>query len=211
MEQSIMPFIYKKLDYQKTQIDAVIKLLEDGNTVPFIARYRKENTGSLDEVAIRDIEETYDYVLKLETRKEEILRLIEEQGKLTDELREQIIKADQQQKLEDLYRPYKQKKRTKATIAKEHGLEPLAKFLWTFSDADVEQEAKGYLSEDVVDVNAALLGAHEIIAEEVSDQPEYREWIRNFTRKFGMIHTEKKEKMLWMKKPYMKCIMIIRK
>lgn len=193
MEQSIMPFIYKKLDYQKTQIDAVIKLLEDGNTVPFIARYRKENTGSLDEVAIRDIEETYDYVLKLETRKEEILRLIEEQGKLTDELREQIIKADQQQKLEDLYRPYKQKKRTKATIAKEHGLEPLAKFLWTFSDADVEQEAKGYLSEDVVDVNAALLGAHEIIAEEVSDQPEYREWIRNFTRKFGMIHTEKKK------------------
>lgn len=110
MEKTIMPFIYQKLSYKKTQIDAVIKLLEDGNTVPFIARYRKENTGSLDEVAIRDIEETYEYVTKLEVRKEEVLRLIEEQGKLTEELKQAIQQADQQQKLEDLYRPYKQKK-----------------------------------------------------------------------------------------------------
>ncbi|WP_088809179.1 MULTISPECIES: Tex family protein [Listeria] len=194
MEKSVLPFIYKKLTYKPAQIDAVIGLLEEGNTVPFIARYRKEKTGSLDEVEIRDIEETYQYITKLEARKEEVIRLIEEQGKLTEELRKQILGTDKQQTLEDLYRPFKQKKRTKATIAKEQGLLPLAEWLLTFSDGNPEEEAARYISAEnnVQTAEEALQGAHEIIAEQVSDVAEYRKWIRDFTRKFGMIVSTKK-------------------
>lgn len=194
MEKSILPFIYKNLTYKPAQIDAVISLLEEGNTVPFIARYRKEKTGSLDEVEIRDIEETYHYITKLEARKEEVIRLIDEQGKLTDELRKQIMATDKQQSLEDIYRPFKQKKRTKATIAKEQGLEPLAIQLLTFADFDPVKEAETYISteKNIQTAEETLLGAHEIIAEQVSDVAEYRKWIRDFTRKFGMITSTKK-------------------
>ncbi|EPJ1145554.1 Tex family protein [Listeria monocytogenes] len=195
MQDKIMKLVQKSLTYKPAQINAVIKLMEEGNTVPFIARYRKEMTGSLDEVEIRDIEETFEYVTKLENRKEEIIRLIDEQGKLTDELRAAIVKAEKHQALEDLYRPYKQKKRTKATIAKEKGLEPLAEWLMSFpSNADPLTEAANYISEEkeVESAEAALLGAHEIIAEQISDEPSFREWIRNFTRKFGMIESRAK-------------------
>ncbi|NVS31403.1 RNA-binding transcriptional accessory protein, partial [Listeria monocytogenes] len=181
MQDKIMKLVQKSLTYKPAQINAVIKLMEEGNTVPFIARYRKEMTGSLDEVEIRDIEETFEYVTKLENRKEEIIRLIDEQGKLTDELRAAIVKAEKHQALEDLYRPYKQKKRTKATIAKEKGLEPLAEWLMSFpSNADPLTEAANYISEEkeVESAEAALLGAHEIIAEQISDEPSFREWIR---------------------------------
>ncbi|WP_239256246.1 Tex family protein [Listeria ilorinensis] len=190
-----MQIIYRELPYAKKQIDAVIELMEEGNTVPFIARYRKERTGSLDEVAIQQIEDSYQYATKLETRKEEILRLIAEQEKLTPELEAAVVKADKHQTLEDLYRPYKQKKRTKATIAKEKGLAPLAEWLKTFPSSSLEEEASKYLSEEkgVDSVAAALDGAHEILAEEISDEPKFRVWIRNFTRKFGMIKSVVKD------------------
>ena len=116
----------------KSQVKSVISLLNEGNTVPFIARYRKEMTGALDEVQIRDIQDRWQYIQNLEQRKEEVLRIIAEQGKLTDELTLKITKAEKLQEIEDLYRPYKQKRRTKATVAKEKGLEPLAEWMLTF-------------------------------------------------------------------------------
>ncbi|WP_260444246.1 Tex family protein [Listeria rocourtiae] len=190
--EEILKLVHTSLPYRPNQINAVINLLNEGNTVPFIARYRKEMTGSLDEVEIRNIEERYAYVEKLKQRKEEILRLIEEQGKLTEELAAAIEKAEKHQALEDLYRPYKQKKRTKATIAKEKGLEPFATWLLTFPQSgDVMAEAANYISaeHEVATTEEVLLGAHEIIAEVISDEPTYRKWIREFTRKFGMMQS----------------------
>lgn len=183
--QEVVNLLQKELtDYRSKQITTVLTLLSEGNTVPFIARYRKEMTGSLDEVQIREIEERYTYLGNLEKRKEEVLRLIEEQGKLTEELAEAIQKAAKMQQVEDLYRPYKQKRRTKATIAKEKGLEPLADWLMSFpKTADVTAEAQTYVDDEkeVDSPEAALLGAHEIIAERVSDEPKFRSWIRDFT------------------------------
>ncbi|MBC2159416.1 RNA-binding transcriptional accessory protein [Listeria booriae] len=203
--EEILKLVHKSLPYRPNQINAVIELLSEGNTVPFIARYRKEMTGSLDEVEIRNIEERYTYVEKLEQRKEEILRLIEEQGKLTEELAVAIKKSEKHQALEDLYRPYKQKKRTKATIAKEKGLEPFALWLLALPQSgDVTAEATKYISADkeVVTVEDVLLGAHEIIAEVISDEPTYRKWIREFTRKFGMIQSVGKKTELDEKSVY---------
>ena len=130
------------------QAEAVIKLLEDGNTVPFIARYRKEATGSLDEVQIKSVEDRYHYIQQLEKRKEEVLRLIDEQGKLTEELTTAITRATVLQRVEDLYRPYKQKRRTKATIAKERGLEPLADKLIQFTKGDITNLAATFINEE---------------------------------------------------------------
>ncbi|MDT0110859.1 Tex family protein [Listeria booriae] len=203
--EEILKLVHKSLPYRPNQINAVIELLSEGNTVPFIARYRKEMTGSLDEVEIRNIEERYTYVEKLEQRKEEILRLIEEQGKLTEELSAAIKKSEKHQALEDLYRPYKQKKRTKATIAKEKGLEPFALWLLALPQSgDVTAEATKYISADkeVATVEDVLLGAHEIIAEVISDEPTYRKWIREFTRKFGMIQSVGKKTELDEKSVY---------
>ncbi|MBC2047440.1 Tex family protein [Listeria booriae] len=203
--EEILKLVHKSLPYRPNQINAVIELLSEGNTVPFIARYRKEMTGSLDEIEIRNIEERYTYVEKLEQRKEEILRLIEEQGKLTEELAAAIKKSEKHQALEDLYRPYKQKKRTKATIAKEKGLEPFALWLLALPQAgDVTAEATKYISADkeVATVEDVLLGAHEIIAEVISDEPTYRKWIREFTRKFGMIQSVGKKTELDEKSVY---------
>lgn len=187
--QEVVALLQKELtEYRPNQLTTVLTLLSEGNTVPFIARYRKEMTGSLDEVQIREIEERYTYLGNLEKRKEEVLRLIEEQGKLTKELAKSIQKATKMQQVEDLYRPYKQKRRTKATIAKEKGLEPLADWLLSFPvQADVTAEAEQYVdSEKEVDsAETALLGAHEIIAERVSDEPKFRTWIRDFTFKHG--------------------------
>ncbi|MEI5992004.1 S1 RNA-binding protein [Enterococcus termitis] len=196
--QEVVDLLQKELtEYRPKQLTTVLTLLSEGNTVPFIARYRKEMTGSLDEVQIREIEERYTYLGNLEKRKEEVLRLIEEQGKLTDELAKSIQKATKMQQVEDLYRPYKQKRRTKATIAKEKGLEPLADWLLSFPmQADVTAEAEKYVDaeKEVESAEAALLGAHEIIAERVSDEPKFRTWIRDFTFKHGQYVSTVKDK-----------------
>nr|WP_147535907.1 Tex family protein [Bacillus marasmi] len=180
-----------------TQVRSVINLHNEGNTVPFMARYRKEMTGALDEVQIRDIIERWQYIQNLEQRKEEVIRLIDEQGKLTPELQVQIGRATKLQEVEDLYRPYKQKRRTKATIAKEKGLEPLAEWLMTFPQTgDTEEKACEFLSEEkeVLSAEDALAGAKDIIAEWVSDDPESRKWIRQETFKHGLIETSVKDK-----------------
>lgn len=195
LNQEIIQLLEPELkQYRKGQIVKTLTLLEEGNTVPFIARYRKEMTGSLDEVQIREIEERYHYLENLEKRKQEVLRLIADQGKLTGELQNKIQIATKMQQVEDLYRPYKQKRRTKATIAKEKGLEPLAELILSFpKDADIYSEAKHYVTEEVVTPEEALQGAHEIIAEQISDEPKFRSWIRTFTSNYGMYESTVKD------------------
>lgn len=189
LNQTIIQLVQKELsDYRSKQLTTVLNLLNEGNTVPFIARYRKEMTGSLDEVQIREIEERYAYLENLEKRKTEVIRLIDEQGKLTPELEAEITQAVKMQQVEDLYRPYKQKRRTKATIAKEKGLEPLAKWLMQLTDGEVQSEAEKYIDKEkeVSSAEEALHGAHEIIAEQVSDNAKFRTWIRSYTYNKGM-------------------------
>ncbi|MDT2755096.1 Tex family protein [Enterococcus pseudoavium] len=194
LNQEIIQLLNKELtEYRPQQINVVLNLLSEGNTVPFIARYRKEMTGTLDEVQIREIEDRYNYLENLEKRKQEVLRLIDEQGKLTEELAQKIQQAVKVQKVEDLYRPYKQKRRTKATIAKENGLEPLAEYLLSFpSSGDVYAKAAEYVNEAIVNAEAALQGAHEIVAEQISDNPDFRTWIRTFTRNKGVYQSKVK-------------------
>lgn len=194
--KQILDLLTKELtNYSKKQITAVLDLLNDGNTVPFIARYRKEVTGTLDEVQIREIEERNAYLQNLEKRKADVLASIEEQGKLTPELDKEIRQAVQMQRVEDLYRPYKQKRRTKATIAKEQGLEPFAKWILTFPETELDIEAEKYLDEekDLETIEAIITGVHEIIAEYISDNPKYREWIRNYTSKNGTVVVKEKD------------------
>ncbi|MEK3889619.1 Tex family protein [Bacillus sp. FSL K6-3431] len=179
-----------ELKLAKKQVQSVIELLEEGNTVPFIARYRKEMTGALDEVQIKSILDNWQYLQNLEQRKIDVIRLIEEQGKLTEELQQEIVKAKKLQIVEDLYRPYKQKRRTKATVAKEKGLEPLAEWLLSLSDeSSVESEAKRYVSaeKEVLSAEDAIKGAQDIIAEQISDDPNIRQWVRKETFQSGKI------------------------
>ncbi|WP_153732350.1 Tex family protein [Sporosarcina obsidiansis] len=173
----------------KRQTASVIALLEEGNTVPFIARYRKEATGSLDEVQIKDIEDSYHYVKALEQRKEEVLRLIEEQGKLDDQLKAEIERATVLQRIEDLYRPYKQKRRTKAMIAIESGLEPLADQMMQQQSAAIEKAAEAFLNpeKEVHTIEEALEGAKFIIAERVSEDATMRERIRKIAWSSGRL------------------------
>ncbi|MED4017328.1 MULTISPECIES: Tex family protein [Sutcliffiella] len=195
-EQQLLQKLSHDIQIPKGQVKKVIELIEEGNTVPFIARYRKEQTGSLDEVQIRNIFEKWQYLQNIEKRKEEVLRLIEEQGKLTQELKSQIMKADKLQQVEDLYRPYKQKRRTKATVAKEKGLEPFANWLLTFPlNVKVEEEASKFLSEEkeVREVEEVIQGAKDIIAEVVSDDASFRQWIRDITFKQGVITSSVKD------------------
>lgn len=176
------------------QIEAVLAMLEEGNTVPFIARYRKEKTGSLDEEQIRAIQKEYEYGKSLQERKEDIIRLIDEKGMLTDELRKDINACDKLVDLEDIYRPFKEKKKTKATEAIRMGLEPLANLILTFPEVDdINNMALPYLNEEVLTVEDALQGAKYIIAEMVSDNADYRKWIRNYTNKNGKIVTKIKK------------------
>jgi uncharacterized protein len=191
----IIKNISTQLNLKIKQVENVIELLEQDNTVPFIARYRKEMTGALDEVQIKNIMEQWQYLQNLQKRQEEVLRLIDEQGKLTDELRMSIEKAEKLQVLEDLYRPYKQKRRTKATIAKEKGLEPLALWLFTFTSEDPLKEASNYLSEEheITTAGEALQGAQDIVSEMISDEPSYRQWIRATTFQKGKILTSVKD------------------
>ncbi len=197
LQEPILELINSELSsYRPKQIRTVLTLLSEGNTVPFIARYRKEMTGTLDEVQIREIEERYQYLVNLEKRKEEITRLIAEQEKLTDDLANSIKSAVKMQQLEDIYRPFKQKRRTKATIAKEKGLEPFANWLLSFPSAgNVYEEAADYISDEkeVLDAEAVLQGAHEIIAEKIGDEPKFRTWIRAFTFKNGVLASKAKK------------------
>lgn len=196
--QQIMNLLMQELDnrYTMKQMKTVLSLIEEGNTIPFIARYRKEMTGSLDEVAIQEILERHRFLENLETRRSEVLRLIDEQGKLTEELEREIVKATKLQQLEDLYRPYKQKRRTKATIAREKGLLPLAEWLLSLpNQAEVEAEAQKYINEEkeLTTVEDVLSGTHEIMAERISDEPKYRQWLRNFAERTGVLVTEGKQ------------------
>lgn len=193
--EQLMPLVAKELQLKESIVQEVIALLDDGNTVPFIARYRKEVTGGLDEVAIKAIQDRWAYVVQLAERKTEVIRLIDEQGKLTEELQAEIEAANQLQRIEDLYRPYRQKRRTRATIAKEKGLEPLAISIWEQSVTDLDAEAAKYFSEEaeLVSVEDVLAGANDIIAEWISDDPAYRDYIRETTWKLGKMETSVKD------------------
>lgn len=194
INQELLTLLQQDLkQYRPKQIQSVLVLLKDGNTVPFIARYRKEATGELDEVQIREIEERYHYLENLENRKEEVLRLIDEQGKLSLELKNKILQADKMQQVEDLYRPYKQKRRTKATIAKENGLAPLSKWLLNFPQDDIYDKAQTFVNDKIPTAEEALLGAHEIMAEQISDTAKFRSWIRNETFQNGCFESHVKD------------------
>ena len=189
--------IAEELAINDWQVEAVIKLLDEGNTIPFIARYRKEQHGTLDDEQLRNLYERLNYLRGLEERKEAVLKSIEEQGKLTDELKMQISEAETLVAVEDLYRPYKQKRRTRASIAKEKGLEPLAVLiLQQKADQPLEELAAAYINDekDVHSAAEAIQGACDIIAERISDEPEYRTWIRNRTRGYGSLSSDEKEK-----------------
>lgn len=189
MSKSLMELTAGRAGIGAHQTASVIALLEEGNTVPFIARYRKEATGSLDEVQIKDIEDAYQYIKALEQRKEEVLRLIEEQGKLDDALKAEIERATVLQRIEDLYRPYKQKRRTKAMIAIENGLEPLADQIMQQSPVAIETAAQAYINpeKEVLTIEDALEGAKFIIAERVSEDATMREKIRKITWASGKL------------------------
>jgi uncharacterized protein len=187
-DSDILEMIAREAEIPGSKVEKTVRLLDEGNTVPFIARYRKEVTGELDEVQIRRVEELLKYHRNLVQRKEEVLRLIGEQGKLTDELRERITGAARVTEVEDLYRPFRPKRKTRAGAAKEKGLEPLADYLQSFPrSGSLEEAARGFLSEAVPSVEEALQGAADIVAERVADDPDTRGWVRNHTRKQGWL------------------------
>ena len=192
----ILSSVADELQFKLTQIENTVKLFDEGATVPFIARYRKEVTGNLDEEQIRDVIEKVTYYRNLEKRKEEVLRLIEEQGKLTDELKKSIESAKKLQEVEDLYLPYKKKKKTKADVAKEQGLEPLSTFALlpkTTLEA-LQEEAKKYLNEEVDTIEKAIEGVHLIIAQDISENVKIREFLREKISKFGILTSKVVEK-----------------
>ncbi|PAF18362.1 Tex family protein [Terribacillus saccharophilus] len=195
IQDRLIQWVEKETSIKQSSIKQVINLLEEGNTVPFIARYRKEQTGALDEVEIKAIQDKWDYAQQLHQRKTEVIRLIEEQGKLTEELKRDILAAMQLQRIEDLYRPYKQKRRTKATIAKEKGLEPLAKGLYEQTIQHLENEARAYLDpeKELQTVEEVLQGASDIVAEWISEQAAFRDYIREKTEKQGVLLTKVKK------------------
>ena len=191
----IIQVITQELKVEKWQVEAAVKLIDEGNTIPFISRYRKEATGSLNDEQLRTLFERLTYLRNLEDKKNQVLKSIEDQGKLTEELKKQILDAQTLVVVEDLYRPYRPKRRTRATIAKEKGLEPLADIiLLQMTDKPVEEEARAYVSEEkgVKNVAEALNGAKDIIAERISDEADYRIYIRNLTTKNGSISSTAK-------------------
>lgn len=194
MNTDIIKQIGKDLNIKERQVEVVLNLLKEGNTVPFIARYRKEATGSLDEEVIRSINEVYEYQVNLLKRKEDVIRLIDEKGMLTDELKEEILKCQKLVEVEDLYRPFKEKKKTKATEAIKNGLEPLANMIMEFKNRDIKKEAKSFLNDKVASIEEAIEGAKYIIAEAISDNAEYRKYIRENIVKFGIITSKVKKK-----------------
>lgn len=194
MNELIIKEISKDLNITEKQVTTVLSLLSDGNTIPFIARYRKEATGALDEEAIRKINEVYEYQVNLLKRKEDVIRLIDEKGLLTEELKNSILACSKLVEVEDLYRPYKEKKKTKATEAIKNGLEPLAKKIMSFpKEGSLDLLAKPYLNENVKTTTDAIQGASYIIAEWISDNAYYRKYIRSYIFKNGTITSKIKK------------------
>ncbi len=194
MNREIITEISADLKVKTKQVEATLKLLEEGNTIPFIARYRKEATGNLDEEQIRQIYEVYEYQVNLLKRKEDVIRLIDEKGMLTDDLKKEIMKATKLVEVEDLYRPFKEKKKTKATEAIAQGLEPLAKMCMSFpTQGSLESLASKFVNDKVKTVEDALQGAAYIIAEWISDNAFYRKWIRKTTYQKGVLKSTKKK------------------
>ena len=186
----------EELGVKRWQVDAAVKLIDEGNTIPFISRYRKEVTGSLNDEQLRKLHERLVYLRNLEEKKEQVISSIEEQGKMTEELRRQILAAETQVTVEDLYRPYRPKRRTRATIAKEKGLEPLAAFIMLQNAKEpLENTAQQYVSEEkgVKSAADAVAGAQDIIAESISDNADYRSWIRKTTMKKGKVTSAAKD------------------
>ncbi len=194
MNELIIKEISKDLSITEKQVSTVLTLLSEGNTIPFIARYRKEATGALDEEIIRKINEVYEYQVNLLKRKEDVIRLIDEKGLLTEELKESIMLCSKLVEVEDLYRPYKEKKKTKATEAIKNGLEPLAKKIMAFpTTGDIENLAKPYLNDKVKTIDDAILGASYIIAEWTSDNASFRKYIRSYIFKNGTLISKLKK------------------
>ena len=194
MNENIINDISNELNIKTEQAKTVLKLLEEGNTIPFIARYRKEATGALDEEQIRKINEVYEYQVNLLKRKEDVIRLIDEKGLLTDEIKNNIMNAKKLVEVEDIYAPYKEKKKTKATEAIKNGLEPLAKIMMSFPTTFNDESVKKFLNDNVKTIDDAITGAKYIIAEWISDNAYYRKWIRSYFFKNGVITSKLKKK-----------------
>ncbi|MFI2856335.1 Tex family protein [Paenibacillus sp. JSM ZJ436] len=195
-QERIVKQIAKELQLTLKQVRTTVDLLDEGNTIPFIARYRKEMTGELDENRLRDIEDRTSYLRSLEVRKREVLRIIEEQGKLTEELRGSIVKAVKLQEVEDLYRPYRQKRKTRASVAKEKGLEPLSAWIWSQpKQGDLMTKAAEYMDEEngVHSAEEAIQGAMDILAENIADDASIRAWVRRYTMDHGMLTSEARD------------------
>ncbi len=194
MNKDIIIEISSNLNIKNSQVETTLKLLSEGNTIPFIARYRKEATGNLDEEVIKAIGEVYDYQVNLLKRKEDVIRLIDEKGLMTDELKNKIMECKKLVEVEDLYRPYKEKKKTKATEAIKNGLEPLAKMIMSCPiKGNINDMASKFINDNVKDVDSALEGAKYIIAEWISDNASFRKYIRNNMYKFGIIESSIKK------------------
>ena len=194
MNSDIIKNISIELNVSERQINSTLKMLEEGNTIPFIARYRKEKTGGLTEEQIKVIKDAYEYQVNLLKRKEDVIRLIDEKGLLTDELKKQIISATKLVEVEDLYRPYKEKKKTKATEAIKNGLEPLSKMIMSCPlNGDIKQLSEKFINENVKDYKQAVEGAKYIIAEWISDNASYRKYIRTNMYKYGTLVTKMKK------------------
>jgi uncharacterized protein len=210
--EDIKQKLAREFNVNISNVENVISLLDGGNTVPFIARYRKEMTGSMSDVILRDLSERLTYLRNLNARKDDVIRLIDEQGKLTEELKSSIMKSETLTEVEDLYRPYKAKKRTRATIAQEKGLKPLADVIFsgTFKDdiMDIAKYAESFIDaeKDVNSGDDALKGAMDIISEIISDEAEYRKWIRSYVKRQGILETTSKKRNLLL----MICIRAIR-
>ena len=203
MNETIIKTIAEELKIKIGQVNTVLEMLGNGDTVPFIARYRKEATGALNEEQILFIEKQYKYELNLSERKESVINLIEVQGKMTDELRKQINDCTKLSQVEDLYKPYKQKKKTRAGIAIKNGLEPLSVYMLSLPEnANLEKEAEKYLNENVKSVEDAIQGAKDIIAENVSDNAKLRWQFKDLIVKAGAINTTKKKDAVDEKKVY---------
>ncbi|WP_025718664.1 Tex family protein [Paenibacillus sp. 1-18] len=195
-QERIVKQVARELSLALKQIRTTISLLDEGNTIPFIARYRKEMTGELDENQLREIEDRVLYLRNLEDRKVEVIRIIEEQGKLTEDLQTAITSAVKLQEVEDLYRPYRQKRKTRASVAKERGLEPLSIWIWSQpKQGDALKEAESYVNAElgVESAEAAIQGALDILAENIADDATIRQWVRRYTLDHGMLTSEVKD------------------
>ena len=191
MDENIIKEISNDLKVNTLKVEATLKLLSEGNTIPFIARYRKEVTGNLDEEQIRKISDIYEYQMNLLKRKEDVIRLIDEKGLLTEELKNNILKCTKLVEVEDIYRPFKEKKKTKATEAIKNGLEPLAKIIMSFPKQITGIDK--FLNDNVKTKEDAITGAKYIIAEWISDNAFYRKWIRNYIYNNGKIVSKLKK------------------